>query len=88
MKKGLCRHSSRKDFFVNKYRADCLQQLEVEILTLTCAQKVRMIQLGRGGGEVTAKEVIKRLEANGWLLKSVEGSHHHFVHPEKKGKSR
>ena len=33
-----------------------------------------------------AKEVIKRLEANGWLLKSVEGSHHHFVHPEIKGK--
>jgi predicted RNA binding protein YcfA (HicA-like mRNA interferase family) len=35
---------------------------------------------------VTAKEAIKLLEANGWQLDSVKGSHHQFKHPERKGK--
>jgi predicted RNA binding protein YcfA (HicA-like mRNA interferase family) len=30
-------------------------------------------------------EVIKRLEADGWLLRSVRGSHHVFRHPTKPG---
>ena len=42
--------------------------------------------MGRGGEKVTAKEVIKQLESNDWRLKSIEGSHHNFVHPEIKGK--
>jgi len=35
---------------------------------------------------VNSKEVIKKLEKNGWVLHSVSGSHHHFKHPEKPGK--
>lgn len=29
--------------------------------------------------------VIKQLEADGWFLVRVTGSHHHFKHPEKPG---
>jgi len=35
---------------------------------------------------VTAKDVIKLIEANGWHLDSVRGSHHQFTHSERKGK--
>lgn len=28
-------------------------------------------------------EVIKQLEADGWVLKRIKGSHHHFRHPTK-----
>jgi predicted RNA binding protein YcfA (HicA-like mRNA interferase family) len=35
---------------------------------------------------LTAKDVIKLLEQNGWRLDSVKGSHHHFTHPDQKGK--
>jgi len=30
-------------------------------------------------------DVIKRLEAEGWLLSRVKGSHHQFKHPTKPG---
>ncbi|MEX1827626.1 type II toxin-antitoxin system HicA family toxin [Luteibacter sp. CQ10] len=30
-------------------------------------------------------DVIKRLEADGWYLDRVKGSHHHFKHPVKSG---
>ncbi|WP_336884807.1 type II toxin-antitoxin system HicA family toxin, partial [Frateuria defendens] len=30
-------------------------------------------------------DVIKKLEANGWYLDRVKGSHHHFKHPTKPG---
>lgn len=30
-------------------------------------------------------DVIKRLEADGWVLARVKGSHHQFKHPEKPG---
>ena len=30
-------------------------------------------------------DVIKLLEADGWQLKRVKGSHHHFKHPSKPG---
>jgi hypothetical protein len=30
-----------------------------------------------------SSEVIKRLEADGWYLARVKGSHHHFKHPDK-----
>lgn len=33
-----------------------------------------------------SREVIKRLREAGWALVSVEGSHHHFKHPERRGK--
>jgi predicted RNA binding protein YcfA (HicA-like mRNA interferase family) len=29
---------------------------------------------------------MRRLEADGWQLKKVKGSHHHFTHPRKPGK--
>jgi predicted RNA binding protein YcfA (HicA-like mRNA interferase family) len=32
-----------------------------------------------------SSEVIKRLEADGWYLARVKGSHHHFKHPTKPG---
>ena len=31
-------------------------------------------------------EVLKRIERDGWRLKSTEGSHRQFVHPTKPGK--
>lgn len=34
---------------------------------------------------VTSRNVIKALEADGWTLKRVTGSHHHFMHPTKAG---
>ena len=30
-------------------------------------------------------EIIKRLEAEGWLLRGVRGSHHVFSHPQRGG---
>ncbi len=35
---------------------------------------------------MTAKEVIKLIEEAGWKLYSVNGSHHQFKHPNRKGK--
>lgn len=32
-----------------------------------------------------SREIIKALEADGWTLKRVTGSHHHYVHPVKAG---
>ncbi|MDN5360998.1 type II toxin-antitoxin system HicA family toxin [Moorella sp. Hama-1] len=33
----------------------------------------------------SSKEIIKILEQDGWVLRRVVGSHHHFQHPKKKG---
>ncbi len=33
----------------------------------------------------SSREVIKILQENGWTLKRIEGSHHHFVHEKQKG---
>lgn len=33
-----------------------------------------------------SREIIKLLEADGWLLVHVKGSHHQFKHPTKPGK--
>lgn len=35
---------------------------------------------------ISSREVIKRLEADGWYLVNVVGSHHQFKHPVKKGR--
>jgi predicted RNA binding protein YcfA (HicA-like mRNA interferase family) len=35
---------------------------------------------------MTAREVIKLLREDGWVLKSVSGSHEQYVHPSKPGK--
>ncbi len=32
-----------------------------------------------------SKEIIKRLEKEGWVLVRVDGSHHQFKHPKKDG---
>jgi len=32
-----------------------------------------------------SKDVIKMLEEDGWTLRRVTGSHHHFKHESKKG---
>ncbi|EOW3687035.1 type II toxin-antitoxin system HicA family toxin [Staphylococcus pseudintermedius] len=34
----------------------------------------------------SSKEVIKKIERDGWYLVRVVGSHHHFKHPTRKGK--
>lgn len=33
-----------------------------------------------------SREVIKMLEADGWYLVTVRGSHHQYKHPTKKGR--
>lgn len=37
-------------------------------------------------GSICSRDIIKKLEENGWVLKRVTGSHHHFVHPMRDGK--
>ena len=32
-----------------------------------------------------SRQVIRRLEQDGWVLSRVKGSHHQFVHPDKPG---
>lgn len=32
-----------------------------------------------------SRDVIKAMEADGWALKRVTGSHHHYMHPTKPG---
>ncbi|WP_142847067.1 type II toxin-antitoxin system HicA family toxin [Telmatospirillum sp. J64-1] len=32
-----------------------------------------------------SREIIRRLEADGWYLVRVNGSHHHYRHPTKPG---
>lgn len=34
---------------------------------------------------MNSRELIKQLEADGWTLRGVKGSHHVFVHPVKAG---
>lgn len=34
----------------------------------------------------SSREVIKALEADGWKLVAVRGSHHQFTHPSKPGR--
>lgn len=34
---------------------------------------------------MNSKEIIKRLEQDGWTLRSVKGSHHVYIHPSKPG---
>jgi predicted RNA binding protein YcfA (HicA-like mRNA interferase family) len=34
---------------------------------------------------VNSRDVIKAIEADGWRLKRVTGSHHHYAHPSKPG---
>lgn len=35
---------------------------------------------------MSSKDLFKILKEDGWILKAIAGSHHHFVHPIKKGK--
>jgi len=34
---------------------------------------------------VDSRSIIKALESDGWVLKRVTGSHHHYIHPSKLG---
>ncbi|HEY6610430.1 MAG TPA: type II toxin-antitoxin system HicA family toxin [Pseudomonas sp.] len=34
---------------------------------------------------MNSRELISRIEADGWYLVRVNGSHHHFRHPTKSG---
>ncbi|MGL6064407.1 MAG: type II toxin-antitoxin system HicA family toxin [Fusobacteriaceae bacterium] len=33
-----------------------------------------------------SQDLFKILKNNGWILKSIVGSHHNFIHPVKSGK--
>lgn len=35
---------------------------------------------------MNSKEVVRRLEEDGWIFKEQKGSHRQYVHPVKKGK--
>jgi hypothetical protein len=35
---------------------------------------------------MSSSDLIRLVEKDGWVIKSVNGSHHHFKHPTKKGK--
>ena len=35
---------------------------------------------------LTAKQLIKKMQEHGYILFGSEGSHEHFIHPEKPGK--
>jgi predicted RNA binding protein YcfA (HicA-like mRNA interferase family) len=35
---------------------------------------------------LTAKQLIKKLKDHGYILYASEGSHQHFIHPDKPGK--
>jgi predicted RNA binding protein YcfA (HicA-like mRNA interferase family) len=37
-------------------------------------------------GISSSREIIKQLEADGWFLIQIRGSHHHFKHQTKPGK--
>jgi len=34
---------------------------------------------------ISSREIIRRLEDDGWTLVRTTGSHHHFKHPTKRG---
>ena len=34
---------------------------------------------------MNSRDIVRALEADGWALKRVTGSHHHFMHPTKPG---
>ncbi len=34
---------------------------------------------------IDSREVMRRLERDGWNLRNVRGSHHNFTHPSKRG---
>lgn len=36
---------------------------------------------------MTSQEVIRMIEADGWYLVAVKGSHHQFKHPTKPGRT-
>lgn len=38
------------------------------------------------GKSISSREAIQTLEANGWYLVNVEGSHHQFKHPVTPGR--
>ncbi|WP_018659896.1 type II toxin-antitoxin system HicA family toxin [Allofustis seminis] len=33
-----------------------------------------------------SRDLIKLIQKDGWYKKNTKGSHHHFIHPTKKGK--
>jgi mRNA interferase HicA len=35
---------------------------------------------------ITAKQLIRKLKEHGYVLYASEGSHQHFIHPQKSGK--
>lgn len=52
---------------------------------LTRIQHVLYNNSGRDDMTYNSREIIKILQADGWLLDRVKGSHHQFTHPIKSG---
>ncbi len=42
---------------------------------------------GKNMKSYSSREVIAILKANGWYIVAIEGSHHQFKHPDRKGKA-
>ena len=45
-----------------------------------------LIQIDKMPKRYTSKDLIKIIEADGWKLEDVRGSHHQFTHSTKKGR--
>jgi predicted RNA binding protein YcfA (HicA-like mRNA interferase family) len=45
----------------------------------------RVILVGSSGKGVKSRDLIRRVEEDGWVLRRVRGSHYQFKHPEKPG---
>lgn len=51
-------------------------------IVLICVQGYIFVSIGKDV-EVQSRQLVKELEADGWVLDRVTGSHHMFKHPEK-----
>ena len=36
--------------------------------------------------KMRVRDLLRRLKDEGWMLKAIEGSHHHYIHPVLPGK--
>ncbi len=52
---------------------------------LVCPQNLHQISVVCIVHNVNSKELIRRLEGEGWVLRGVKGSHHIYTHPTQSG---
>ena len=66
------------------WRVFCFVVVAEVIVVRTTAALTARYMVGRVT-TMRSAEVIKSLQADGWALQRVKGSHHHFRHPSKPG---